>query len=117
MEKSQTEEKAKKPSWIKAKPEDIKKKVIELSKNNNSPEKIGLVLRDQEGIPKVKVLGLKISKILKEANLASNSELENLARKKENAQKHFEKNKHDYSAQRSVMKLNGRINKLKKIAS
>jgi small subunit ribosomal protein S15 len=94
---------------------DIDKKVVELSKEGNSSEKIGLILRDKYGIPRVKLYGKKIEKILKENNLEANSEFHNIQRKTEKLKKHFERNKHDYSSKKSLIKNTGRVNRLKKM--
>ncbi len=93
-----------KASWVTAKPEEVKEKILELAKQGMPAEKIGLVLRDQHGIPKAKLLGIKISKVLRAANIEVNSELVNNQKKIENLGKHAVKNKHDYKAQRSLVK-------------
>jgi len=107
----------KKTEWVKMKPADIEKKVIELAKENTPPEKIGLILRDQHGIPKARIFGKKIGQILEENGLLINSEKENIEKKLDKLKKHFEKNKHDYSAKRSIITYTGRINKIKKQAA
>ena len=53
---------AQKTDWMKSKPADLEKKVIELAKQGLSAEKIGLKLRDELGIPTLKVFKLKIKK-------------------------------------------------------
>jgi len=63
-----------KTGWVKIKPQEIEKKVIELGRQNIPPEKIGLALRDQYGIPKAKLLGKKINKILLQNDIEMNSE-------------------------------------------
>ena len=103
-----------KASWVTAKPEDIKAKIIELAKQGSSPEKIGLFLRDQQGIPKAKLLGLKISKVLREANLYQDNEKISRLKKVEILKKHIEQHKHDYSAARSHTKNLARINPSRK---
>jgi small subunit ribosomal protein S15 len=104
-----------KTDWVKAKPDEVKKLIVELAKQNNPPEKIGLILRDQHGIPKAKIFGKKISQILKENDIHMNSEYENLSKKIEMLKKHTAKHKHDYTAKRIIVKHVGRINKLKKL--
>ena len=51
-----------KTDWIKMKPEEITKKIVELGKQGIQPEKIGLILRDEYGIPKVKMFGKKLDR-------------------------------------------------------
>ncbi len=102
-----------KASWVTAKPEEVKAKIIELAKQGTPPEKIGLVLRDQHGIPKAKLLGIKLSTVLKEAKLWQDSEAKNNEKKIDVLNKHIEKNKHDYTAQRSLIKQAAKHNFLK----
>jgi small subunit ribosomal protein S15 len=93
-----------KATWVTAKPEEIKAKIIELAKQGMPAEKIGLVLRDQEGIPRAKLLGIKVSKILRDTKAYNDSETINTDKKIEVLQKHSAKHKHDYKAARSLTK-------------
>lgn len=106
-----------KADWTKIKPAEIEKIVVDLARQGNAPEKIGLILRDQHGIPKVKLLGVRIGKILSKNKLESSSEKKNTVLKIENLKKHFEKNKHDYTAIRKAVMYSARINRNKKIAN
>ncbi len=106
-----TEQKA---SWVTAKPEEVKAKIIDLAKQGMPPERIGLVLRDQHGIPKAKLLGIKIGAVLKEANLLPDTENLVNEKKMDKLNKHLAKNKHDYTAKRSLIKQSARHNFLKK---
>ena len=93
-----------KPSWIKTKPEELQNIVTDLAEQGHSPAKIGLILRDKHGIPKTKILGKKITQILKEAKVTYTKE-ENLVNKKiEKLKTHITRNKHDYPASRSLTK-------------
>ena len=65
----ESQETEKKPSWIKMKPKEVEELVVKLAREGNSPAKIGLILRDKHGIPKVKLLGRKVEKILKSTNV------------------------------------------------
>lgn len=103
-----------KPEWVKMKPAELEKVVIELFKEGNSPAKIGLILRDKHGVPKAKLLGKKISKILIEAKLNPESPVIKLEKSKENLEKHITKNKHDYTALKSLHKKLWDINRAKK---
>jgi len=103
-----------KTDWVKTKPEEIEKIVVELGKQNTPSEKIGLILRDQHGIPKAKIFGKKIGKILKESGIEMNSEHDHLSKKMDKIKKHFAKHKHDYTTQRAIMKYTSRLNKNKK---
>lgn len=60
-------EEIKKPDWVKMKPAELEKIVVDLYKEGVSSAKIGLILRDKYGVPKAKLLGKRITKILKDA--------------------------------------------------
>jgi small subunit ribosomal protein S15 len=91
-------------SWIKTKPEELKKIILSLAKENNSPAKIGLILRDKHGIPKAKLLGKKISQILKESGHPYITEKNIIDSKIKKLKAHKENHKHDNSASRSLTK-------------
>jgi len=93
-----------KSETIKIKPAEIEKKIVELAKEGAQPDKIGLILRDQHGVPKVKLIDKKINQILKEAGIQVKPEKEIVEEKVATLKAHIEKNKHDYPAQRSLTK-------------
>ncbi len=93
-----------KPEWVKTKPEEMGKLVLELHKQGNTPSKIGIILRDQHGIPRAKLLGKKITQILAESNIIDDSEQNRVKKKIKNLEQHQAKHKHDYSAKKSLTK-------------
>lgn len=103
-----------KSSWVTAKPAEIRSKIVELARQGMPPEKIGLVLRDQHGIPKAKLLGLKIGKVLKEEKLWNDYEKANLEGHIEKLTKHTAKNTHDYKAIRVLVKRAAHLTKISK---
>jgi small subunit ribosomal protein S15 len=106
-----------KADWTKIKPADIEKIIVELARQGNAPEKIGLILRDQHGVPKAKLLGIKIGKVLEKNKLAIDSEKKNISTKIENLKKHSAKNKHDYTAMRKAVMYTATINRRTKLAN
>ena len=56
----------KKPTWLKYTKEEVKAIILKLAKKGLTSEKIGLALRDQYGIPKVKIYGITIKEVLGE---------------------------------------------------
>ena len=102
-------------SWIKKKPEEVEKLIVELARKNTPPEKIGLILRDLHGIPKARIFGKKIGQVLRQNNIESNSEYDNTVKKIDTLRKHFAKHKHDYTPKRLIVKYTARLNKLKKL--
>ncbi|MEK6825609.1 MAG: 30S ribosomal protein S15 [Nanoarchaeota archaeon] len=99
-----------KPEWVKLKPAEMEKLVIDLHKQGNTPSKIGIILRDQHGIPRAKLLGKKITQILKEAKIEDNSEQQRVKNKIANLEEHAKKHKHDYTAQKSLTKIRWLVN-------
>ena len=73
-------EKIVKPTWIKLTEEDLVKVIGELSQKY-APSQVGIILRDQYGIPTTKVFGKKLKVYLKQAGVERNEDLENLQKK------------------------------------
>ncbi len=93
--------------------EEVKKLVIDLSKEGYPSEKIGLILRDKYGVY-VNNFGLKISKILKEEGIWKNSDMKNINDNFEKLSNHLKENKHDYPAKRKLLKKGAKLKALKK---
>jgi len=106
--------KDKKLSWVKMKPAELEKIVVDLAKKGANPAKIGLILRDEHGIPKAKLLGKRITEILKENNINFKTDKEIIQERLENIKVHMGKNKHDYSASRALTKKLWMVHKIKK---
>jgi small subunit ribosomal protein S15 len=105
------------PNWCRYQPEEVETLVINLFKEGHAPSRIGTILRDQYAIPLVKpITGKKITKILKEAKLASTlpEDLSNLVEKAKGLNAHLEKNKTDLHNKRSLQIVEAKIHKLSK---
>ena len=96
---------------------DVEKIIVELGKQGVPSDKIGLILRDQHGIPKVKTLGIKIGKILVKHKMEKSPEKANTKKKIETLRKHFATNKHDYTAQRKAVMYAARLKKMEQISA
>ena len=81
--------------------EEVEQIVKKLFAEGMSPEKIGLKLRDEHGIPKAKLITQKVCKILK-GEIKEPSDLTNLLEKAKQLKKHIEKNKQDQVAIRNL---------------
>jgi small subunit ribosomal protein S15 len=103
----------KKPSWIKMKPAEVEKLVVNLANRGKSPAQIGLVLRDKHGIPRSKVFGRRISEILEEKGVEYRGEKVMVSEHVERLKKHIEKNKQDHPASRALSKRLWVVHKLK----
>ncbi len=98
-------EKEKKPEWVTLKPAEVEKLVVELGKGNQAPAKIGLILRDQHGVPDVKKLtGKTITAILHAASVNPPADTVRVKSKIDSLEKHIHHHKHDYTAKRSLTK-------------
>ena len=105
------------PKWVRYKKNEIEKLVIKLAKEGNSTSMVGLILRDQFGIPSVKkITGKTISEIMKENNLYPKlpEDLFNLLKQAVNLRVHLEKNKKDYTSKRGLELLESKIRRLGK---
>ena len=94
----------KKPEWVKMKPTEVEALVIELAKKGETPEKIGLILRDTHGVPRVKLVGKRIMTIIRDAKIKTETQKSRMEGKIKVLEAHIAKNKHDQSARRSLGK-------------
>ena len=107
-------------SWVKAKPEEIEKLVIELAKERKTPASIGLMLRDQHGIPDVKAAtGKNISKIMKENDLYPKipDDMISLLKKAVLIREHLQRHRKDKHSRRGLENLEAKIRRLGKYYS
>ncbi len=86
-----------KPVWLKYTEKEVKDIILSIAKKEQgiTAEKIGLILRDTYGIPKVKIYNLKIGQVLKEVGLYKSPDLMNLETKTKKLETHIIKNKQD----------------------
>jgi small subunit ribosomal protein S15 len=103
----------KKPTWVKMKEPELKKVILELSEKY-APSQIGLVLRDQYGIPTTKVFGKKLKAYLKELGIEKNEDLENAEKKVDRMKEHLKNNITDRSAKHKLQHAQSRLNIIKK---
>lgn len=103
------------PSWCKYTPEEVVALIVKLAREGNPPSKIGVILRDQYGIPLVKpIVGKSILEILKENGLAPKipEDLDNLIKKAQRIAAHLERNKKDTHNKRALQLVESRIHRL-----
>lgn len=108
----------KKADWVTYKPAEIEGIIVKLAKAGMGSAQIGLVLRDQYGIPNTKMFtNTKIAKIMKEKDLYPKElpeDMFNLVRRAVNLYNHLEKNKHDYTSKRGYEITESKIRRLAK---
>ncbi len=103
------------PVWCRYRPEEVEALIIKLGKEGHSASRIGVILRDQHGIPLAKaIIGKPVSQVLKEANLSPPlpEDLERLLRKATHLRIHLEKNRGDLHNRRALQITEARIYRL-----
>jgi len=101
--------------WVEYSKEEVEKLVVKLRKEGHQAAMIGIILRDQYGIPSVKkITGKTITQILEENGLGSEipEDLYNLIRRAVRVANHLEKHKKDKHSARGLQILESRIRKL-----
>ena len=107
------------PEWIdkEKNAQWVEDKVIELAKAGNTPAMIGMTLRDQYGIPLVRVItGKRVMDILRENELGRRvpEDLRNMIAKAATIRRHLEENKKDYVSKRGLQLVESKIHRLSK---
>ena len=103
------------PTWVKYSPKEIELLIVKYAKEGKKPSQIGIYLRDEYGIPDVKLLtGKTISAILKEKNLDAKfpEDLQALFRKIIKINEHLEGNHKDQPAVRGLTLTQSKILRL-----
>ena len=89
--------------------------ILKFNREGKSTSEIGIILRDQYGIPKVKdVTGERITEILKRNNQAGEypEDLMNLIKRAVNIRDHLNENPKDLHSKRGLTIIESRIRKL-----
>ncbi len=103
------------PHWLTYTPQEVEKIIINKYNQGLTKSKIGLLLRDQYGIPSIRELTKKnIGKILKENGIKEElpEDLVALYRKAVKLYMHLQKEKKDKKSIRSYVVLENRIKRL-----
>ncbi len=104
-----------KVKWVTYTDKEVERLVLKMRKDGLEVAKIGLVLRDQYGIPSVRQITNKtITKILEENNLLSKipEDLLSLLRNAVNLRDHMAKNKKDYTSKHGLELQESKIRRL-----
>lgn len=106
------------PEWMDKDASWVEEKVIELAKAGNTPSMIGLILRDQYGIPLVRVItGKRINDIIIENDLQRRvpEDLRNMIAKALKLRRHLEEHgKKDFVSKRGLQLVESKIHRLSK---
>ena len=111
MAKQVKMQKLEKPTWLKYTDKEVKELINKLAEQGMTSEKIGLVLRDQYGIPRTKLFGFKIKEVMDEK--FKEPTLINLDNKLKKIINHYDKNKQDKKAERSLIITKAKYKKRK----
>ena len=103
------------PSWLKRSTKSIVKQIVDMSTKGMAPSKIGLYLRDANGIASVKnITGRKILRILKHHGKAPTlpEDLYCLIKRAVSMRKHLERNRRDMDTKFRLIMVESRIHRL-----
>lgn len=103
--------------WVTYDPQEVERLVVKLRNEGVRMSMIGMVLRDQYGIPSVKTVTKKtIKQILRENEALPElpEDLLNMLRKAVNLRNHMEKSKKDYTSKHGLELLESKIRRLGK---
>lgn len=103
------------PSWCRYSPEEAEAFVIQLAKEGYPPSQIGILLRDQYGIPLIKYLtGKSITEIMESAGVSRElpEDLQNLLQKATRLQRHMARNKKDNVNKHSLELVTSKVRRL-----
>src|SRR3989344_9423725 len=112
-ERKTSEKKA--PEWVEYKPRQIEQLIVQMANAGHTSSEIGLLLRDQYGIPNVEIIAKRgILKILQENNLAPKmpEDLLSLIKKALKLHKHMLAHKKDTAAKHGYVLTVSKIRKL-----
>ena len=105
------------PAWVSLTATEIEGLIVKMAKDGEISAKIGLILRDQYGVPDVKLAtGKSITQIMKEQGVAGAlpEDLANLMRRAISLNVHLKKNKGDVSNYRGLQLIEARIRRLER---
>ena len=103
------------PTWLKIKPSEVEDMIGKLAKKGMTPSQIGIILRDSNGVGRVKnVTGNTILRILKAQGLAPTipEDLHHMIKKAVSMRKHLERNRKDKDCKYRLILLESRIHRL-----
>jgi len=103
------------PAWVTVSASEAEDLIVKMAKDGYTSARIGLVLRDQHGIPDVKLLtGKCITEIMKEKGVAPAlpEDLSSLMRRAIALNVHVRMNKGDHSNTRGLQLIESKIRRL-----
>ncbi len=105
-------------TWVKLKPAELEEIIVKLAKEGKQSAEIGLILRDQYGVPSTRdAFKKRVARTMKEHKVYNEvlpEDMYNLVRKAVNLRKHMDKNKKDYTSYRGLELTESKIRRLAK---
>jgi len=104
-----------KPEWVPLGTEEIEEEIVRLAKDGLSSARIGLILRDQFGVPSVKLaLDKSILEVMRGNELEPKlpEDLVSLIKKAINLNAHMKVNRKDISNRRNLQLIEAKIRRL-----
>ncbi|MFH1224713.1 MAG: 30S ribosomal protein S15 [Candidatus Diapherotrites archaeon] len=101
--------------WVDYKPAELEQAIVNMANTGHTASQIGMMLRDQYGIPKLKkVAGVTVEDVLGKHNLLPEvpRDLLNLIRRSVTLQRHMKANKKDFTAKRGYQLTVSKIRRL-----
>ena len=104
--------------WVKLKPAEVEEIIVKLARQGKQSAEIGLMLRDQYGIPSTRdAFKARIARIMKKHGVYNEvlpEDMYNLVKRAVNLRKHMDKNKKDYTSYRGLELTESKIRRLAK---
>jgi small subunit ribosomal protein S15 len=95
--------------------DELESLILKLARENKTPSEIGIILRDQYGIPDVRSADLRIRKVIeKETSHEVPEDLYNLIKKAVRLYKHMEANRKDSKSKHGLELVESKIRRLVK---
>ena len=105
----------KKLDWLGYDKDEGKNLVKKLEKEGKTSSEIGMILRDQYGIPDARSLGLRVSKVMQKKEITE--DMYNLMKKVVNLHRHLQENKGDSKSKHGLELAESKIRRLGKYYS
>lgn len=103
------------PEWVEYKKDEVEELAVKLAKEGQPPTMIGVTMRDQHGIPGIKLItGKRVTQILEKHGLKKDlpEDLMNLIRRAVVIEKHLKANPKDRSSKRGLQLTESKIRRL-----
>ncbi len=105
----------KRHAWLMYEPSEVEKLIVKLAKEGKQNAQIGMILRDQYGVPDVRSLNMRVAKIAeKDIKKEVPDDMYNLMKKAVNLHKHLNSNHHDAKSVHGLELLESKIRRLGK---